>query len=51
MCYNGQAKRKGKAGVSEMKKTGILRTCVLVILFLAFTLAVMNVDVQAIGPE
>lgn len=34
-----------------MKKTGILRTCVLVILFLAFTLAVMNVDVQAIGPE
>ena len=34
-----------------MNKTGILRTCVLVMLFLAFTLAVMNVDVQPIGPE
>ena len=34
-----------------MYKTGIARTCVLVLLFLFFTLAVMNVDVQAIGPE
>lgn len=34
-----------------MKKTGLGRTCVLVVLFLMFTLAIMNVDVQAIGPQ
>ncbi len=34
-----------------MVKTGILRTALLVLLFFAFTLAVMNVDVQPIGPE
>lgn len=34
-----------------MVKTGILRTAIFILLFFAFTLAVMNVDVQPIGPE
>lgn len=34
-----------------MKKNGIVRTSLLALLFIMFTLAVINVDVQKIGPE
>lgn len=34
-----------------MKKNGIVRTSLLALLFIVFTLAVINVDVQKIGPE
>lgn len=34
-----------------MKKNGIVRTSLLALLFIMFTLAVINVDVQKIGPD